>query len=150
MRLCYKFNLRVSVTSLVFCICVTILFFCICVTRFFTCVWSFHYFLIFSSSLCGVRRAFAKTVESLQVALNVSKVTSPWNQLDSSPLVLRCFSILSNSLRPWNNCRTMLGRRTALNARSLMLFLNSVVPYQTPTHWLKWCCNSLGIRRKEM
>ena len=30
-----------------------------------------------------------------------------------------------------------------------MLFLNSVAPLQTPTHLLKWCCNSLGIRRKE-
>ena len=32
-----------------------------------------------------------------------------------------------------------------------MLFLNSVefTPLQTSTHLLKWCCNSLGMRRKE-
>ena len=54
------------------------------------------------------------------------KLISPWNQLDSSPLVLPRFSILSPSMRLWNNCQTTLGRRTTLNARSLMLFLNSV------------------------
>ena len=49
-------------------------------------------------------------------------------------------------LRPWRKCQTTLGGRTTLNARSLMLFLNSVAPLQTLTRLLKWYCNSLGIR----
>ena len=59
------------------------------------------------------------------------------------------FSILSPCSRPWSNCQTTLGRRTTLRARSSTLFLNSVAPTQTPTHLLKWCCNSLEIRKKE-
>lgn len=105
-------------------------------------MWSFHYFLIFSLSLR--RKDLRQTVESLQSALNVSKVKQ------SSPLVLPRFSILSPSLRPWNSYPTTLGRRTTLNARNLTLFLNSTAPLQTPTRLLKWYFNSLGIRRKEM
>ena len=89
-----------------------------------------------------------QTVESLQLALNVSKVNQ---SLESVRLLASHSATLFDPFALFAALEQMSDKaREANHSRSLLLFLNSVPPLQTRTHLLKWCCNSLGIRKNEM